>query len=79
VRSISDCFDRGLIPGNKIAGGKAIPIACSAEDGEVIVKAALNAFGGIHILIANAGILRDRAFVGMTEHEWDDVFAVHLR
>lgn len=43
------------------------------------MQAALDAFGGVHVLIANAGILRDKSFTAMTEKEWDDVVAVHLR
>ena len=61
------------------AGGKAAAAICSAEDGETIVKAALEKFGGVHILIANAGILRDKSFMAMSEQEWDIVVAVHLR
>lgn len=60
------------------AGGKAASVICSAEDGEKIVKAALDAFGGVHVLVANAGVLRDRSFTAMTEQEWDTVIAVHL-
>ena len=62
-----------------LAGGKATAAVCSAEDGDALVKAALNAFGGVHILVANAGILRDKSFTAMTEQEWDAVIAVHLR
>jgi multifunctional beta-oxidation protein len=61
------------------AGGKAAAAVCSAEDGEAIVKVALEKFGGVHILIANAGILRDKSFLAMTEQEWDIVLAIHLR
>ncbi|KAG9053410.1 hypothetical protein FS842_008250 [Serendipita sp. 407] len=61
------------------AGGKAVPVVCSAEDGEALVKGALDAFGGVHVLVANAGILRDKSFTAMTEKEWDDVIQVHLR
>ncbi|KAF8896265.1 peroxisomal hydratase-dehydrogenase-epimerase [Infundibulicybe gibba] len=61
------------------AGGKATTVICSAEDGERIVKAAMDAFGSVHALIANAGILRDKSFQAMTEQEWDAVLAVHLR
>jgi multifunctional beta-oxidation protein len=49
------------------------------EDGDIIVNAALEVFGGVHVLIANAGILRDNSFADMTEQEWDLVMAVHLR
>jgi len=61
------------------AGGKATAVVCSAEDGETIVKAALEKFGGVHVLIANAGILRDKSFQAMTEQEWDLVLQIHLR
>ncbi|CAA7267138.1 unnamed protein product [Cyclocybe aegerita] len=60
-------------------GGKAAAAVCSAEDGEKIVQVALEKFGGVHVLIANAGILRDKSFQAMTEQEWDIVLAVHLR
>lgn len=52
---------------------------CSAEDGDAIVKAAVEKFGSVHVLIANAGILRDKSFQAMSEQEWDIVLAVHLR
>ncbi|KAJ6505946.1 peroxisomal hydratase-dehydrogenase-epimerase [Mycena vulgaris] len=61
------------------AGGKAATAVCSAEDGESIVKVAVEKFGGVHILVANAGILRDKSFQAMTEQEWDIVLAIHLR
>jgi multifunctional beta-oxidation protein len=62
-----------------LAGAKAVAAVASAEEGERIVKIALDTFGGVHILVANAGILRDKSFTAMTEKEWDDVIAVHLR
>jgi len=61
------------------AGGKAAAAVCSAEDGDSIVKTALDSFGGVHVLVANAGVLRDRSFTAMSEQEWDTVMAVHLR
>ncbi|KAK0223168.1 multifunctional beta-oxidation protein [Armillaria fumosa] len=61
------------------AGGKAIAVVCSAEDGDAIVKVALEKFGGVHVLVANAGVLRDKSFQAMAEQEWDLVLAVHLR
>jgi multifunctional beta-oxidation protein len=60
-------------------GGKAIPAIFSVEDGDKIVQLALEKFGAVHVLVANAGILRDKSFQAMSEQEWDLVIAVHLR
>ena len=68
-----------LISIHIVAGGKAAAAVCSAEDGDAIVKTALETFGGVHVLVANAGILRDKSFGSMSEKDWDDVIAVHLR
>jgi len=41
--------------------------------------ARLDAFGGVHILVNNAGILRDKSFHNMEEGQWDAVLGVHLK
>jgi len=66
----------------KDMGGEAIANADNVaewEGGERMVKAAVEAFGDLHILVNNAGILRDRVLVNMSEAEWDAVIAVHLK
>ncbi|PBP28960.1 hypothetical protein BUE80_DR000138 [Diplocarpon rosae] len=60
-------------------GGKAVGVKASAEDGETVVKAAIDAYGRIDIIVNNAGILRDKAFTNMDDKMWDQVIAVHLR
>ena len=60
-------------------GGKAVGNKASAEDGDTVVKAAIDAFGRVDIVINNAGILRDKAFHNMDDAFWDPVIAVHLR
>jgi NAD(P)-dependent dehydrogenase (short-subunit alcohol dehydrogenase family) len=49
------------------------------EGGKRLVQTALDAFGDLHVLVNNAGILRDRYLVNMTEQEWDEVVQVHLK
>ena len=60
-------------------GGKAVGNKASVEDGDAVVKSAIDAFGRIDILINNAGILRDKAFANMDDSLWDQILAVHLR
>jgi NAD(P)-dependent dehydrogenase (short-subunit alcohol dehydrogenase family) len=43
------------------------------------VHLAIETFGGLDVLINNAGILRDRMLFSMTEDEWDAVIKVHLK
>jgi NAD(P)-dependent dehydrogenase (short-subunit alcohol dehydrogenase family) len=44
-----------------------------------MVQQAIDTFGGLDVLVCNAGILRDRMLVNMTVDEWDAVIRVHLR
>ena len=65
----------------KNAGGEAIASTLSISDpanGDMIVQAALDAFGRVDILVNNAGILRDRIFHRMSWSDWSDVINVHL-
>lgn len=64
------------------AGGLAIAdhhSVATVAGGGALVQAALERFGRVDIVIHNAGILRDRSFLKMTEDEWDAVLAVHLK
>ncbi len=66
----------------KAMGGEAVANSDDVaewEGGRRLVEAALEAFGDLHVLINNAGILRDRVLVNMTEQEWDSVIHVHLK
>ncbi|KAK3949116.1 hypothetical protein QBC32DRAFT_42508 [Pseudoneurospora amorphoporcata] len=63
----------------KRMGGKAVGAKFSAEDGDAVVKVAIDTFGRIDIVVNNAGILRDKAFNNMDDSLWDPVMNVHAR
>ena len=49
------------------------------EGAQRMINSAVETFGGLDTLVNNAGILRDRMLVNMTEEEWDAVINVHLK
>jgi NAD(P)-dependent dehydrogenase (short-subunit alcohol dehydrogenase family) len=49
------------------------------EGSERIIAQAVSELGGLHALVNNAGILRDRTLLNMSFDDWDDVIRVHLR
>ena len=64
---------------NQEAGGEAVANYDSVEHGDKLVTTALEAFGKIDIVVANAGILRDKTFARISAQDWDSVHATHLR
>ncbi len=66
----------------KAEGGQAIAnygSVTNRDDAIAMVEDTVSAFGKIDILIANAGILRDKSFKNMDDEMWDVVMDVHLR
>ena len=65
----------------KDAGGEAVANGDSVAEpagGEKMIQQALDSFGGIDIVVNNAGILRDRIFHRMSHADWEAVINVHL-
>jgi len=64
------------------AGGRAVANADDVSDtdgAKRLIDQAIEAFGGLDVLVNNAGILRDRTIATMSPEEWDAVIRVHLR
>ncbi|MDH4276693.1 MAG: SDR family oxidoreductase [Acidimicrobiia bacterium] len=64
------------------AGGEAVVNGDDVSDfdgAKRMIDTAVDHFGGLDVVVNNAGILRDRMLTNMTEAEWDAVIAVHLK
>jgi NAD(P)-dependent dehydrogenase (short-subunit alcohol dehydrogenase family) len=79
----SDQGPAGEVVGEiRAGGGEAVVNGddISSWDGaEGLVQQAVDEFGGLDVVVNNAGILRDRMLFSMTEEEWDAVIRVHLK
>ncbi|GAA1051712.1 SDR family oxidoreductase [Dietzia natronolimnaea] len=66
----------------RAAGGEAVVNGndiSSWEGARELVRQAIDHFGGLDVLVNNAGFLRDKMLVGMGEQDWDNVINVHLK
>jgi len=66
----------------KAFGGEAVSNGDSVsswEGAQRLINTAIETFGELHVVVNNAGILRDRVLANMTEEEWDSVINVHLK
>ena len=73
---------QAVVDESSAAGGQAVANTDSVSSfagAKALVDQAVSSFGDLHVVVNNAGILRDRMLVSMSEQEFDDVIAVHLK
>jgi NAD(P)-dependent dehydrogenase (short-subunit alcohol dehydrogenase family) len=82
VNDVDDAVAAGAVSSIEAGGGRAtavvVPVG-STEAAKALVAGALEAFGRLDILVTNAGILRDKSLLKMTDEDFDLVVNVHLR
>lgn len=82
VNDINEKAAQGTVDAIVAGGGEAVANTSDItnyEDSARAVEQAVENFGGLDVVVNNAGICRDRMFASMTEAEWDAVIAVHLK
>jgi len=82
VNDVDDDSARRTAADIEAAGGRAIAVVGPVgptETAQELVDAAASAFGGVDVLVANAGVLRDRVLWKMGDRDFDDVIDTHLR
>jgi 3-oxoacyl-[acyl-carrier protein] reductase len=70
--------DRDLAAVARLAGGTPLAVDITSSDAADAITAHLASFGGLDIVVHNAGITRDRTLARMSDAEWDQVLSVNL-
>jgi 3-oxoacyl-[acyl-carrier protein] reductase len=87
ARAGADVVVNDLAPGDVVdeieaIGGKALFVGgdvAERDTADALLAAATEHFGGLHVVVNNAGVTRDRMLFNMTDDEWDTVIRIHLR
>jgi len=82
VNDVDESVAREAVASIAAAGGKAVAVTAavgSTETAKALVAAAVQNFGRLDILVTNAGVLRDKSLLKMTDEDFDIVINVHLR
>jgi NAD(P)-dependent dehydrogenase (short-subunit alcohol dehydrogenase family) len=82
VNDVSADAAEATVAAIRNAGGRAVAVVApvgSSEVAQQLVDTAVAEFGGLDILVTNAGILRDKSLLKMTDEDFDSVINVHLR
>jgi 3-oxoacyl-[acyl-carrier protein] reductase len=79
---VNDLDAGNIVDEVEALGAKALFVGgdvAERDTADAMVAAATEHFGGLHIVVNNAGVTRDRMLFNMTDDEWDTVIRVHLR
>lgn len=79
---VNDVAGTDVVDELEALGAKVVLVRGDVSDSAVareITTTAVERLGGLHVLVNNAGVLRDRMLFNMTDDEWDLVVRVHLR
>jgi NAD(P)-dependent dehydrogenase (short-subunit alcohol dehydrogenase family) len=87
ARAGADVVVNDLAPGDIVdeiesIGGKALFVGgdvAERDTADAMLAAATEHFGGLHVVVNNAGVTRDRMLFNMSDDEWDTVIRIHLR
>ncbi|MFE9831356.1 3-oxoacyl-ACP reductase [Streptomyces halstedii] len=63
-------------------GSRAVAVTGDVGEwsmGDRLVRMAVESFGGLDVVVNNAGVLRDKMLFNLTESDWDDVIRIHLK
>ncbi|WP_157233908.1 3-oxoacyl-ACP reductase [Kibdelosporangium phytohabitans] len=79
---LGDVTESDVVAQIEDLGGKAVFVkgdVSERDTADALTSTAIDRFGGLHVLVNNAGVLRDRMLFSMSDEEWDLVVKVHLR
>lgn len=79
---VNDVADTDVVDEIEAEGGKALLVKGDVGEratADELLAAALEHFGGLDVVVNNAGVLRDKMIFSMSDEDWDTVLRVHLR
>lgn len=82
VNDVDETAAKDAVSRIEAAGGRATAVVApvgSTETADALVRAAVDTFGRLDVMVTNAGILRDKVLWKMTDDDFDKVVEVHLR
>lgn len=82
INDVDEAAAQGAVDQITSEGGDATSVVAPVGSTEVavqLVQTALEEYGGLDVMVTNAGILRDRSLLKMTDEDFDAVVDVHLR